>query len=186
MLYEVSQVNGPTGSALSLTRRPTLRRIDNAAAISLIVLVIGVIVFVGVRSAADPEVLPPQALPPQVLSPATVLPAFDLCSQHLSYAADGTASPLICESDAWSQLRMPLEINVLAWKFFAAHKPRVMALGPNASAQVVETAICADMSNSTIPIETGAVQISYIYYLWSYRRFGNINPMAALTPGGCS
>jgi hypothetical protein len=75
-----------------------------------------------------------------------------------------------------------LQINVLAWKYFAAHKPRVMALDPNASAQAVESAICADMSNSTIPIETSAYQIAAIYYRWI---FGAINPADVLTTGGC-
>jgi hypothetical protein len=182
----MSQVNAPNEPALVLTRR-TLKRIDNGVAAVLVVLIIGVTVFVaGSGALAGPEVLPPQFLSPQVLSPATVPPAFDLCSEHLSYSSDGNVSPLICASGMpWSQMRMPLEINVLAWKFFAAHKASVMALGPNASAQVVETAICADLRNSTIPIETGAVNMAYIYYRWSYLRFDRISPMGALTTGGC-
>jgi hypothetical protein len=181
----VSRVKAPNEPARVQNRR-TLKRIDNGVAAVLVVLIIGVtIFFAGSGALAGPEVLPPQFLPTQVLSPATVPPAYDLCSEHLSYSADGNASPLICTSGLpWSQMRMPLEINVLAWKFFAANKPRVMALGPNASAQVVETAICADLRNSTIAIETSAVDMAYIYYRWSYLRFGRIK-ITALTTGGC-
>jgi hypothetical protein len=151
-----------TEAAIVISRR-TLQRIAIVLGSVAVVLIVAVAAFLAGRGSAGP----------QALAPATVPPAIGLCSEQLSYGADGNASPLFCAKG---------QLNVLAWKYFAADHPRVMSLGPNASPQDVEHAICADMSKSTGPIETSTYQLAAAYYGWSF----GVVPTDVLTNGGCA
>ena len=91
---------------------------------------------------------------------------------QLSYGADGNAGPVTCPNG---------DVNVLAWKYFAPDKPKVMALGPYASPLQVLSAMCADMPHSTYPIEGSIEKISAAYYGWQF----GIDMAQALVDGGC-
>jgi hypothetical protein len=56
-----------------------------------------------------------------------------------------------------------------------------MSIGPDATPGQVQTALCADLRTSTIPIETSVYRISALYYGWSF----GIDPTDVLTNGGC-
>ncbi len=109
------------------------------------------------------------------LPPATVAPVVAECSQQLMYGADGSFGPLTC--DAGEQL------NVLAWNAAAALHPLIMSLGPDATPGQVNTALCADLPHSTIPIETDTYHMAAMYYGWSF----GYDPTRALvgSPGMC-
>ncbi len=158
----MSQVSGPTEPALVISRR-TLRRVAIVLGLVVIVIVIAVAAFLAGRGSGGAN---------QALAPATVPPAVGLCSEQLSYGADGNASPLFCANG---------QLNVLAWKYFAALHPRVMALGPNAAPGDVEAAVALDIKNSTGPIECSAYQLASVYYGWSF----GIDPTSgSLADGG--
>jgi hypothetical protein len=53
--------------------------------------------------------------------------------------------------------------------------------GPYATPGQVTEAMCADMRNSTIPIETSAYKISALYYGWQF----GVDPSQTLLNGGC-
>ena len=108
-----------------------------------------------------------------ILPPATTIPAVAECSQQLNYGADGSYGPLTCANGT--------EVNALAWNAAAADRPLVMSLGPNAAPGQVNAALCADINNSTIPIETGAYQLAALYYGWSFA----YDPTSELTNGSC-
>jgi hypothetical protein len=54
----------------------------------------------------------------------------------------------------------------LAWEEISKGNPLVMTLGPYATPSQVTQAMCADLRNSTIPIETSGYQISALYWLF--------------------
>jgi hypothetical protein len=108
-----------------------------------------------------------------ILPPATTAPAVAECSQQLNYGADGSYGPLTCANGT--------EVNALAWNAAAADRPLVMSLGPNATPGQVNAALCTDIKNSTIPIETGAYQLAALYYGWSFA----YDPTSELTNGSC-
>jgi hypothetical protein len=83
----------------------------------------------------------------------------DECSEALTHAQDGTFSPLTCNNGQ--------AINVLAWSAAAPLSPRLLALGSAATAAQVSTALCADVTNSTIPLEQSAYTLAALYYGWN-------------------
>ncbi len=108
----------------------------------------------------------------QVLPPATVPPRVDECIQQLTFGADGNVWPVSCVNG---------DLNVLAWQEIAKGNPLIMTLGPYATPDQVEEALCSDLRNSTIPIATSAYQISALYYGWSF----GVDPSQILPNGGC-
>jgi hypothetical protein len=130
-----------------------------------------------------PKTLPPTTVSPtttpptaavtrQVLPPATVPPKVDECTQQLTFGADGNVGPISCADG---------DLNLLAWEQFAPGNPLVMSLGPYATPTEVQTALCADLRTSTIPIETSTYEISALYYGWSF----GVDPSQILLNGGC-
>lgn len=108
---------------------------------------------------------------PEVLPPATVPSVVGLCTQQLSYTADGNASPLFCSNG---------EINRLAWNYFADLNLLVMALGSKATAGDVEAAVASDLNGSDA-IECSAYQLAAVYYGWNF----GTDPTSAVLTGGC-
>ncbi|HEY6469889.1 MAG TPA: hypothetical protein VI434_08980 [Candidatus Dormibacteraeota bacterium] len=95
------------------------------------------------------------------------------CSLTLEVGMDGNASPVFCADGG---------INVLAWNYFEKLKPRVMTLGPSATVQQVEAAMCSDLNTSTIPIETSAGELAFRYYGWV---FVGVSDISTAFPGFC-
>jgi hypothetical protein len=91
----------------------------------------------------------------------------------LEIGADGNAGPLFCSDGG---------VNVRAWTYFAKDNPLVMALSSEAVPQQVETAMCADLKTSTIPIETSSGQLAFRYYGWNFAGIGDIT---TAFPGFC-
>jgi hypothetical protein len=101
-----------------------------------------------------------------------VPPKRDECTQQLTFGADVTVGPISCPNG---------DINVLAWQGMAKDNPLIMTLGPYATPGQVEEAMCADLPNSTNPIEEDAYNISALYYGWSF----GVDPSQILVSGGC-
>jgi hypothetical protein len=107
-------------------------------------------------STPAPQATPtPTPTPAPVLSPAAVPPRSGVseCSITLEVGMDGNASPVYCPDGG---------INVQAWTYFEKLKPQVMALSPDSTVQQVEAAMCADLSTSTVPIETSAGELAFV------------------------
>ena len=43
-----------------------------------------------------------------------------------------------------------------------------MVLTPTATVQQVEAAMCSDLATSTVPIETSAGELAFLYYGWEF------------------
>jgi hypothetical protein len=108
-----------------------------------------------------------------ILPPATSQPVVAECSQQLEYGADGSFGPLTCANGT--------ELNTLAWNAASANRPLIMSLGPDASPGQVNAALCTDLNNSTIPIETGAYHLAAMYYGWTFA----YDPSSTLADGSC-
>lgn len=96
------------------------------------------------------------------LPPAVVPPVVSECSLSVTETADGNFTPLFCNGGG---------INVLAWQGYAKLNPAVMSLGPGASMQQVEQAMCSDMTSSvhaTAPEETNVELLAARYYGWTF------------------
>jgi hypothetical protein len=88
----------------------------------------------------------------------------------LSYGADGNVSPPTCPDG---------RPNLAADKYLRGMHLRVMALGANADPGQVLAAMCKDMAQSTIPIETTAYQVAAAEQRWSF----GIDPADELVNG---
>jgi hypothetical protein len=153
-------VTGDERLVIAVSRR-TVRRIALGIGALFVLSAVAVVAFHFAQGSGGPEVLPP----------ATVPPVVGLCTQQLSYAADGNASPLFCPNG---------EINRLAWKYFADLNLLVMALGSNATPSDVESALASDLNGSN-PIECSAYQLAYVYYGWRFA----VDPTSGVLTGGC-
>jgi hypothetical protein len=77
---------------------------------------------------------------------------------------------------------------VLAWRNYAGSVPAVMGLGPNASPEEVQHAVCADRPDKfpSIPIAVSTEQLAARYYGWHFA----VDPIGQdgsfLVNGGCS
>jgi hypothetical protein len=100
-------------------------------------------------------------VPQEVLAPAESLPVGNLCSASITVNADGTATPLICQSGA---------LNVLAWRFYAGVSASVLGLGLNPTEGQVESAICDDLkhNNASRTEEAGGYKLATTYYGWTF------------------
>jgi len=108
-----------------------------------------------------------------ILAPATTPPVVDECTQPLTYANDGSFSPLTCADGT--------QINTLAWNAAAKSNASVLGLGADALPGSVQVAACNDVKNSTIPIETDAIQLAVLYYGWQL----NFDPAQDMATGNC-
>jgi hypothetical protein len=61
---------------------------------------------------------------PLILAPAITPSSVGICSQQMSFGADGNASPIVCSNGA---------INVVAWTYFEVNAPALFAAGADAS-----------------------------------------------------
>jgi len=111
-----------------------------------------------------------------VLKPATVPSRVALCSETLSYAANGDPSPIQCSNGA---------LNTLAWQSLSALEPKIMTLGYSPSITQVDNALCLDANDADVdsssniaePIEASIYQITSLYYGWNF----NINIPSVLS-----
>ncbi|HZT66034.1 MAG TPA: hypothetical protein VFA11_09630 [Acidimicrobiales bacterium] len=118
-----------------------------------------------------------------ILSPATVGPVSDECTLPLTYYQDGNAGPLLCRGGG---------VNVFAWQDFVEGQvsggPRswsqTMALGPNATANQVWQAMCADKPRiyGTNPRTISAEKLAAAYYGWN---FHGSDPATQFQQNGC-
>ena len=108
-----------------------------------------------------------------ILPPATTAPVVNECSEPLTYAEDGSFTPLTCANGT--------QINTLAWDAAAKSNASVLGLGGDALPGSVGVAACNDVQHSTIPIETAAIHLAELYYGWQL----NFDPSIALATGGC-
>jgi len=110
---------------------------------------------------------------PEVLPPAPGPPVGGLCSEQLTYRADGNASPLFCTNG---------DVNRLAWRYFADKRLTVMGLGIFAADTDVATAIRQDLSgHATDAVECSAYQLASVYYGWGF----GVDPTIGILTGGC-
>jgi hypothetical protein len=115
-----------------------------------------------------------------VLTPATVPSKTPECSQQLTYASNGSPSPVSCSNGY---------LNMLAWNALSALELKVMTLGYSATPSQVQSALCVDANaadadskaSASNAIEESAYQISAIYYGWSFAT----NPSVVLSNGVC-
>ncbi|HUY24364.1 MAG TPA: hypothetical protein VMV09_03540 [Candidatus Saccharimonadales bacterium] len=81
---------------------------------------------------------PPAPKPaPVILAPATVPSVPGVCSQRLTFGADGSVSPVICDTP-------PDAVNALAWNYLAQSYANVLAAGPNPSMGTINQMLCSD------------------------------------------
>ncbi len=92
------------------------------------------------------------------LPPATVASAVGLCSEQLQFGADGTVGPATCDDGS---------VNRLAWEYLVKEAdPSVFKLGPNATPEQVQAALCDDLI--TFPIAALTYELAQTYYGWSF------------------
>ena len=84
------------------------------------------------------------------------------------------------DGNVWPVSGVNGDLNVLAWQEIAKGNPLIMTLGPYATPDQVEEALCSDLRRSTIPIATSVYQISAFYYGWSF----GVDPSQILPNGG--
>lgn len=109
----------------------------------------------------------------KVLSPATVPSRVPECSQPISYSSIGVPEPYQCSNGY---------LNATEWQALAALEPSVLALGYNATANQVQSALCSDVkANISNHIEEIVYQIASLYYGWHF----NTNPEVVILNGTC-
>lgn len=109
-----------------------------------------------------------------ILAPATVPSAVGICSQQMSFGADGNASPIICSNGA---------VNVLAWNYLWLNAPALFAAGPDAT-QVQVAALVAQLQGPT-PSNESEFCLAAAYYDWQFAI--DLDPASEGLPGnGCN
>ncbi|MGH7142047.1 MAG: hypothetical protein ACREF5_01045 [Candidatus Saccharimonadales bacterium] len=156
--------------------------------IVVVLAVVGSLLYVGLQSktASAPGVKQPSpsnsssAGSYAVLSPATVPSKTPECNLPITYSSDGNLGSLTCSGG---------ELNVTAWEALAALEPQVMTLGYSATISQIQSALCADATDSNSDanttsssvIEGSTYQISALYYGWNF----SPNPDVILNNGNC-
>jgi hypothetical protein len=84
-----------------------------------------------------------------------------LCSQPLIADQYASARPLLCANGA---------LNILAWKVLVPVAQGVMSAGHAASFQVVQAALCHDVTirHAAVLDELSAYELSAAYYGWTF------------------
>jgi len=116
----------------------------------------------------SPPTQAPTSTPnPLVLAPATTPSVVGICSEQLTYGADGNAGPITCSNGA---------VNVLAWNYYVPMNAGLFTAGPNASPSQIESMECNGFKSRTeswtIPIGQSIYGLAQAYYGWSF----GINP----------
>lgn len=96
---------------------------------------------------------------PLILAPATTPSSVGVCTQQMSFGADGNANPILCSDGA---------VNTLAWTYFNQQYPGIFAIGAYATASQVQQAVTAMESNGTIPTEESAYCLAKAYFGWQF------------------
>lgn len=94
---------------------------------------------------------------PLILAPATTPSSVGICSQQMSYGADGNASPIVCSNGA---------INVVAWNSLEPNAPALFAAGADASEGQVQNLV--SRLNGPIPSNESEYCLVQAYYGWSF------------------
>ncbi len=98
------------------------------------------------------------AVATQALPPATTPPAVSECTLDVTTGPDGNVAPLFCQDGG---------INVLAWQAYAKWNPKLLGLGPGATAGQVSKTVCNDTQNKlTASQELNAGLLAERYYGW--------------------
>lgn len=160
--------------------RLEMSRCEILTSVRRLLLGVGILVACSVVAACGGSVRPspapssPTATPtpnPLVLAPATVPSAVGICSQQLTFGADGGAYPQECGNGA---------INVLAWKYYdQPGYSKILALGPDATPNEAQAALCA-APQDPLPWVLNAYQLAYTYYRWT---FAGMDPNTMVTDG---
>lgn len=138
-----------------------------AAFLSILAIGIAIYTFASSTTSKVGGQPPSTASSIPVLKPATVPSKIAFCQQSLTYASNGSPSPVQCNDGA---------LNTLAWNALSTQEPTVMTLGYSPSLAQVEAAICkdanvADLDSSpqiSAPLEETAYQLSSLYYGWNF------------------
>jgi hypothetical protein len=96
---------------------------------------------------------------PLILVPATTPSAVGVCTQQMSFGADGNAGPILCSDGA---------VNSLAWTYFDQSYPGIFAIGAYATESQVAQAVSEMETNGTIPTEESAYCLAKAYYGWQF------------------
>ncbi len=96
---------------------------------------------------------------PLILAPATTPSSVGVCTQQMSFGADGNASPILCSDGA---------VNSLAWTYFVQSYPGIFAIGAYATENQVAQAVSQMETNGTIPTEESAYCLAKAYYGWQF------------------
>lgn len=96
---------------------------------------------------------------PLILAPATTPSTVGVCTQQMTFGADGNASPILCSDGA---------VNTLAWTYFDQSYPGIFAIGAYATENQVAQAVTQMETNGTIPTEESAYCLAKAYYGWQF------------------
>lgn len=107
---------------------------------------------------------------PLVLAPATTPSSVGVCTQQMSFGADGNATPILCSDGA---------VNTLAWTYFDQMYPDIFALGAYATEAQVGQAVSQMVP--PLPDEESAYCLAKAYYDWSFAI--PMDPVAQVLPG---
>ncbi len=94
---------------------------------------------------------------PLILAPATTPSSVGVCTQQLSFGADGTVGPILCSDGA---------VNTLAWTYYDQMYPGIFAIGAYATQGQVAQAV-TQMTGS-IPTSEDAYCLAKAYYGWQF------------------
>lgn len=122
------------------------------------------------NQASTPTQAPTTTPNPLILAPATTPSTVGICSQQMSFGADGNASPIVCSNGA---------INVVAWNYLEPNAPALFAAGADASEGQVQNLV----SQLTGPIPSNESEYCLVqaYYGWSFAI--NLDPASQALPG---
>jgi hypothetical protein len=105
------------------------------------------------------------------LAPASTPSKVGVCSETLTFGADGDASPELCANGA---------VNVLAWQYFdQPGYSAILGLGANATPEQAQAALCA-APQDPLPWVLSTYELAYAYYGWT---FAGMQPNEMLNDG---
>jgi len=155
--------------------------------LALFVPMVAVIVGCASTPAAGGATTPPSQAPaqqstptptpnPLILAPATTPSSVGVCTQQMSFGADGNANPIICSDGA---------VNTLAWTYFNQMYPGIFSIGAYATLNQIQQAVTQLEGSGPIPDQESAYCLAKAYYGW---QFGiSLDPANQIgLPGGSS
>ena len=96
---------------------------------------------------------------PLILAPATTPSSVGICTQQMSFGADGNASPLLCSDGA---------VNTLAWTYFNQMYPGIFSIGAYATLSEIQQAVTQLETGGPIPDQESAYCLAKAYYGWQF------------------